>query len=108
MPRKTSVDGNENKGGAKAPAYEKLVSFEILRAREGTTATGKPWQLCDVKINGVTIYGCRAVTHEDRDFLAFPEQKGNDGKYYKHAYIPLSPEDAQKICDAIWSKLDGK
>ena len=102
-----------SKGGAKAPEFEKLVSFEVISAKEGTTGNGNDWQICTVKINGVTIFGCRAVTYKDKegkskDFLAFPERKGSDGKYYKHAYIPLSQEDQQKICDAIWAKLEGK
>lgn len=113
MPRS---NGGSNKGGAnnggKTPEFEKLVSFEVVSAKEGKTANGD-WQLCTVKINGVTIYGCRAVTYTDKegkskDFLAFPERKGSDGKYYKHAYIALSQEDQQKICDAIWAKLEGK
>lgn len=110
MPRS---NGGSNKGGAKAPEFDKLVSFEVVSAKEGKSSKGNDWQLCTVKINGVTIYGCKAVTYTDKegkskDFLAFPERKGSDGKYYKHAYIALSPEDQQKICDAIWAKLEGK
>lgn len=110
MPRS---NGGSSKGGAKDPEFDKLVSFEVVSAKEGKSAGGNDWQLCTVKINGVTIYGCKAVTYTDKegkskDFLAFPERKGSDGKYYKHAYIALSPEDQQKICDAIWAKLEGK
>lgn len=112
MPR-SSKNNSNNAGGGKAPEFEKLVSFEVVSAKEGTSGNGNEWQLCTVKINGVTIYGCRAVTYTDKegkskDFLAFPERKGADGKYYKHAFIPLSQEDQQKICDAIWAKLEGK
>lgn len=112
MPRSSN-----NAGGGKTSEFEKLVSFEILSAKEGKSAAGKEWQLCTVKINGVTIYGCRAVTYTDKegkskDFLAFPERQGKDKDgndcYYKHAFIPLSQEDQQKICDAIWAKLEGK
>lgn len=115
MPRAKSSAGaqQENKGSAKAPEFIKLESYEVTRAKE-FTKDGKSWHNADVRINGVTIYGCRAVTYVDnndnkeKDFLAFPERKGSDGKYYKYAFAPLSPEDQQKICDAIWAKLDGK
>ena len=113
MPRSSGGNKGGGNNGGKAPEFEKLVSFEVISAKEGTYADGGGWQLCTVKINGVTIYGCRAVTYTDKegkskDFLAFPDRKGSDGKYYKHAFIALSAEDQQKICDAIWAKLDGK
>lgn len=111
MPRAKKENGSNTNN---APSFEKLVSFEVLRAKEFTREDGQTWHAADVKINGVTIYGCRAVTYRDRetnqekDFLGFPERKGADGKYYKWAYVNLSAEDQQKICDAIWAKLDGK
>lgn len=110
MPRTSNGTSNKT-GSSKAPEFVKLASFEVTRAKEFTREDGKTWHAADVKINGVTIYGCRAVTYVDRadgkekDFLGFPERKGSDGKYYKWAYVPLSPEDQQKVCDAIWAKL---
>lgn len=111
MPRANSNKGNGN-GSGSAPEFIKLESYEVTRAKE-FSKNGKSWHNADVKINGVMIYGCRAVTYTDRDgkekdFLAFPERKGSDGNYYKYAYAALSPADQQKICDAIWAKLDGK
>ena len=111
MPR-TSSKGNAG-GSGSAPEFIKLESYEVTRAKE-FSKDGESWHNADVKINGVTIYGCRAVTYKDhkdgkeKDFLAFPERKGSDGNYYKYAFAPLSPADQQKICDAIWAKLDGK
>ena len=109
MPRNNSSSKKESK---KEMTFEKLVSFEILRAVE-LEYNGKTNVLADVKLNGVCIYGCTPVTYTDKadgkekDFLSWPERKGKDDKYYKIAYMALSAEDQQKVCDAIYQKLDG-
>lgn len=109
MPR-TKSNNNENKGSGKAPEFAKLETYEIKRARE-VSYNGKTSVLADVTLNGVTVYGVKAVTYTDRegkerDFIGWPERKGSDDKYYKIAYCPLSNDDQQKICDAIYAKLD--
>ena len=109
MPRNNSSSKKESK---KEMTFEKLDSFEILRAVE-LEYNGKKNVLADVKLNGVCIYGVRPVTYTDKadgkekDFLSWPERKGKDNKYYKIAYMALSAEDQQKVCDAIYQKLDG-
>lgn len=110
MPRTKSNAG----AAAKAPEFAKLDSYEIVGVKE-YSKDGETWHNATVRINGVTIYGCKAVTYVDhndgnkeKDFLSFPQRKGSDNKWYRHCYIALSPEDQQKICDAIWAKLDGK
>lgn len=111
MPRKNNAKESGNAG--KSQEFTKLESFEVLRAQEFTNQNGN-WHVADLKINGVVVYGCRAVTYkdkqtgEDKDFLGWPERKGSDGKYYKWAWCNLSAADQQTICDAIWAKLDGK
>ena len=57
-------------------------------------------------INGVVIYGCRVVEGNKGDFIAFPSKKGNDGKYYSHAYAALSEEDAEKILAEVEKQLN--
>ena len=110
MPRNNSKSNTENKS-KKELTFEKLDSFEIMRAVE-LEYKGKKNVLADVKLNGVCIYGVRPVTYTDKadgkekDFLAWPERKGKDDKYYKIAYMALSGEDQQKVCDAIYQKLD--
>ena len=114
MPRKNNNTNNNATQENKPKEFTKLESFEIVRAQEFTRQDGSSWHTADVRINGVTVYGCRAITYkdkqtgEDKDFLGWPERKGSDGKYYKFAYCNLSAEDQEKICDAIWAKLDGK
>ena len=108
MPRNNS----SKKETKKELTFEKLDSFEILRAVE-LEYKGNINVLADVKLNGVCIYGVRPVTYTDKadgkekDFLSWPERKGKDDKYYKIVYVALSAEDQQKVCDAIYQKLDG-
>lgn len=115
MPRKTATSNQETK--KQEMQFEELLSFEILRAVE-VTYKDRTSVLADVKLNGVCVYGVRAVTYIDKrdnkekDFIGWPERAGKDkdgnAKYYKVAYMALSGEDQQKVCDAIYQKLDGK
>ena len=91
--------------------FEKLQSFEVVSAKEGESKRGS-WILATVKINGVTIYGVRPVSYttkdgKEADFISFPEEKVGE-KYYKRVYIPLTAEDQQTICNAIYKVLDEK
>ena len=99
----------ENAGGSRRE-FAKLETFEVRRANEVETKSGNSLVYADVTINGVTVYGCQAITYKadgkEKDFLGWPEKKGNDGNYYKIAYCPLSDADQQRICDAIYAKLD--
>lgn len=60
--------------------------------------------ICDLVINGVTIYGCRIVEGSKGDFVGFPQYKGADGNYYSHAYCRLSDSEQKWIiskCEEI-------
>lgn len=59
----------------------------------------------DVEINGVTIYGCKVVEGKNGDFISFPSHKGKDGKYYNHAYIKLSDDQAKDIIHQVEEML---
>lgn len=59
----------------------------------------------DVEINGVTIYGCKVVEGKNGDFISFPSHKGKDGKYYNHAYIKLSDDQAKDIISQVEKML---
>ena len=55
----------------------------------------------------VTIYGCRVATGKTGDnFISFPSRKGQDGKYYSHAYIRLTEEEQEAILLAVQGLLD--
>ena len=57
-------------------------------------------------VNGVTVYGCNVVEGKNGDFISFPSYKGNDGKYYNHAYIPLTAEDQEHILLSVEKELN--
>lgn len=57
-------------------------------------------------VNGVTVYGCNAVEGKNGDFISFPSYKGTDGKYYNHAYIPLTDEEQEGILLDVEKELN--
>ena len=59
----------------------------------------------DVEINGVSIYGCKVVEGKNGDFISFPSHKGKDGKYYNHAYIKLTDDQAEDIISQVENML---
>lgn len=78
-----------------------VSDLKVLRAKEykGTT-------FLDLQVNGVKIYGCRFVEGKNGDFISFPSYKGNDGKYYNHAYVDLD-EAMIKLIDEQLDQLLG-
>ncbi|MBO5662618.1 MAG: hypothetical protein J6S12_02015 [Alphaproteobacteria bacterium] len=81
-----------------------VENFQILKATEGKGG------VCyfDAVINGLTIYGMKVVPLKDGsgDFVAFPAQKGADGKYYKIVWARFRPETEKSILDAVQAELD--
>lgn len=57
-------------------------------------------------VNGVTVYGCNVVEGKNGDFISFPSYKGKDGKYYNHAYIPLTDEEQEGILLDVEKELN--
>ena len=94
-----------NNANKEKPEPILVSSFSIGRV----TDTGSGIPFADVTINGVTVYGCAVrSTGQGEAFLAWPTRKGQDGRWYKHAWAPLSQEDQDHIIQAIYDKLDGK
>ena len=89
--------GKKQEAQAQQREYGKLDSFEILRAYEGRDVV-----FFSAVINGVTIYNMRVcTTRQGDDFIAFPSTKGKNGQYYNEAYFPFSPEDTERVIDAV-------
>ena len=84
--------------------YTPVDAFEILRVKDARTKSGGCVYF-DIKINGVTIYGCRVVEGQKTDFIGYPSQKGNDGKWYNIVYVPLADADQKLILDAVEAML---
>ena len=57
-------------------------------------------------VNGVTVYGCNVVEGKNGDFISFPSYKGKDGKYYNHAYIPLTDKEQEGILLDVEKELN--
>lgn len=85
---------------------EKAINHQCLVRRAKDLGEGKPI-MCDVQINGVTIYGCAYKIFEHKDgsgefsILDFPKRKGSDDKYYNVAYVKLSEDDIENIEEQI-------
>ena len=56
-------------------------------------------------IGNVAIYGCKIVSGKNGDFIAWPNQKGSDDKYYDVANIRLNDGEADAIIKAVGSLL---
>ena len=76
----------------KKPETKKNV-IEVKRVKEFDNGG----VICDLVINGVTIYGCRIVEGKKGDFVGFPQYKGGDGNYYSHAYCKLTDKEQEEI-----------
>ena len=90
-------------------AQAQALTIEVLRAKDLTKDDAKENEcsiVFDMKVNGVTIYGCWYRTGsdkkgEDYEMVSFPSQKGKDGKYYNHAYVQLQQSDIDFISSEI-------
>ena len=90
-------------------AQAQALTIEVLRAKDFTKDDAKENEcsiVFDMKVNGVTIYGCWYRTGsdkkgEDYELVSFPSQKGKDGKYYNHAYVQLQQSDIDFISSEI-------
>lgn len=90
-------------------AQAQALTIEVLRAKDFTKDDAKENEcsiVFDMKVNGVTIYGCWYRTGsdkkgEDYEMVSFPSQKGKDGKYYNHAYVQLQQSDIDFISSEI-------
>lgn len=52
------------------------------------------------------IYGCRIKNSRNGEFVAFPQRKGRDGQYYKHAWLQLSDDQTDEIISAVYDALE--
>lgn len=103
------------KGGAKKAAKEPEFEYDVqvLKAKD-FSKDGKTAIAVDLQVNGVKIYGCWYWVYEDRKkpgdekgFISFPSRQGSDGKYYQHAWFPISDDLLAKIEVEIGKLLEG-
>lgn len=75
---------------------------EVLKAKE--VKEGRV--VFDMKVNGVTIYGCWYTEYTTKDgkdgtMVSFPSYKGDNGKFYNHTWFPVSTELKYAIVEQI-------
>ena len=85
----------------KKPETKKNV-IEVKRVKQFDSGN----VICDLCINGVTVYGCRVVESRNGDFIGFPQYKGSDNKYYSHAYCKLSEDEQKELENKIQKMTD--
>lgn len=91
---------------APAPAESGLI-FKVEHVRDWGRNGGISFSL---RIEGgpllVEIYGCRIINGRDGEFVAFPQRKGSDGRYYKRAYVELTDDQTDEIISAVYDALE--
>lgn len=79
-----------------------VTDWEVLQARE----TKNGFVFFNLKLNGITIYGCKVIEGKDGDFISFPSYKGTDDRYYSHVYARLDDMLVQEIIAEIEKQLE--
>lgn len=68
--------------------------------------------LISIKINKITFYNLKVITykdkktHKERQFIAEPQIKGKDEKYYKYYYLGLTDKETENILSQVSDELD--
>lgn len=73
----------------------KVDTIEVLKCRQFKNGNVS----CDLKINGITIYGVMIVESKNGDFLSFPQRAGKDGKYYSIVWCPLDDDITKTVIE---------
>lgn len=98
---------NFNKRDREQQAADSGVIFKVEHVRDWGRNGGISFSL---RIEGtpvlVEIYGCRLVNGRDGEFVSFPQRKGKDGRYYKHAYVQLTDDQTDEIVSAVYDALE--
>lgn len=96
--KKPNNNNNNNKGKEEIV----ITSYSVDRVNSSSSGT----IFADITINGVTIYGIRVVEGDNGDFLAFPQNKDKNGKYWHIVYCRLSEKDQNDILAEIERQLN--
>ena len=60
----------------------------------------------NMEVNGVQIYGCWYTEYTTKEgkggtMISFPSYKGNNDKWYSHAWLPINAELKEEIVAQI-------
>ena len=101
MARKTNDSKKETKNENVVLKGENVEI--VIRPYEDGTLLG----FATVIIYGfIKIYNCRVLNGTNGVFVALPQYKGTNGKYYSHCYIDPDDDDGKFISDEISALLD--
>lgn len=102
-----AISKNKKAESNKEALQAQELAIEVLRAKDFSKDGEEGCSIAtDLKINGVTIYGCwyregKDKNGKDYQMVSFPSQKGKDGKFYNHAYVKLQQSDIDFISAEI-------
>lgn len=101
---KAAKGGKTGKGGKAAKKERPVYEYELKVTR---VFDGEYGQIFDLEINHVTVYGCRVCeTGDGEPFIGWPQKKGKDGRYWSHAYAPLTDEQTGEILAQVADMLE--
>ena len=105
----TSNNSNRNfnkREQAEQAAPDSGIIFMVEHVRDWGRNGGITFSL---RIEGpitAEIYGCRIKNSRNGEFVAFPQRKGSNGQYYKHAWMQLSDDQTDEIISAVYDALE--
>lgn len=80
-------------------SYIKVQSYEITRV--GESKNGDLW--FNWVLNGVCLNGCWVKKAKSgKEFIAFPQYKGKNDKYYNYCYAAIDDKYTDQIIDEVY------
>lgn len=96
-------NNTNTKAEVKAVPHE----YEVTRAIQFKPQRGKDTGdvVFDLRIDDITVYGCRVVEGKNGDFISLPREKGRDGNYWSIVYKRFTDEETNAILDMVSARL---
>lgn len=95
-------NGKANEQAKNSLNSENVVDLEILRVKPYNETT----TFFDARINHINIYSLKFMESENGDWIAWPDEKGKDGKYYPKAKAFISSDVVAAIKSQIQLLID--
>ena len=86
--------------------YFSIKGMKVTNVRE--IGAENPTIFFSLTGKGLGLYNLRIVKGARGSFIASPQQKGKDGKYYDLYSLYLSNEDEERVMKAVIDKLPKK
>ena len=106
MARQAVSNNSNRKINNREQEQDSGIIFKVEHVRDWGSNGGISFSL---RIEGpitAEIYGCRIKNSRNGEFVAFPQRKGKDGQYYKHAWLQLSDDQTDEIISAVYDALE--